>query len=73
MPIEIRRPSGAIDGIVAHGCDVHLERMGDDMWSLVVREGGQEWRFWLAREGRTVVTTQHGGPVPAMEGTTTCG
>lgn len=48
--IEVRRDdSGEVDEIVARAADVHLERMDDDAWCLIVSEPGQPTRgVWVS-------------------------
>ena len=44
-PITIRRdPDHGLDSVVATAAHVHLEALGDGVWSLVVSADGKEWR-----------------------------
>lgn len=63
MPIDIRCQSGAIDEVVAHGCDVHLERMDSGSYSLVVRADGVEYRFSAMCDKGRLEVMDDGAPV----------
>jgi hypothetical protein len=39
---DVQNPTGDLDEIVATGADVHLERMSDQEWVLIVNEGKRQ-------------------------------
>lgn len=58
--VEIRRDDrGDVDEVVASGVSVHLERMRDDGWSLVLGSTCAIWRFWIDRKGKRVEVSHH--------------
>ena len=59
--IEIRRNSdGSIDEIVAQGCDLQIEQMTDDGWSMEITfPSGDLWLFHIgAKNGRSHVNVE---------------
>jgi hypothetical protein len=52
--VEIRRnPDKTIDEIVAHGCNVHVERMDTSGWFMGIEASdGSYWRFWFGAKNR---------------------
>jgi hypothetical protein len=47
---------GGLDEVVAHNADVHLERMDDGVWCLIVTAGGHTANITIAsKSGRAQV------------------
>lgn len=61
MPVEIRRPTKAIDEIVAQNVDVHIEQMSDSGWFMSLTEAdGTYWQFWFGADNmRSKVSFRH--------------
>jgi hypothetical protein len=58
-PRAIIRPddTGAIDEVVIDCTNIHLERMSDDCWCLIVDRGTQQAIFDICRKGKEVLVT----------------
>ena len=57
-PVEIRRnDDGSIDEVVGSDCNIAIEQMDDDLWSVFIAKGGREWIFQFTREGKAIVLT----------------
>lgn len=68
--VEIRPDdSGAIDEIVAHGCNLHVEQMSADGWYMGIEgKDGSYWQFWFGSKNRkAAVEFRHTEMVSAEE------
>lgn len=58
MPLEVRYDDDRkVDEIVASDCTVHLERMGDDHWCLIIETASTRGHFTIRRKNKTRVET----------------
>lgn len=46
-----------VDEIVASDCSVHLERMSNDSWCLIIETAQSRSHFSIGRRGKTLVET----------------
>ena len=46
----VEDPNGDLDEVVAHNAIVHLERMANNAWSLIIEEPGEKVNITLHTE-----------------------
>jgi hypothetical protein len=53
-------PDGTIDEVIAHACDLHIEDMGEGVWSVQITQtqGDRHWLFALAGAGILVESSE---------------
>ena len=71
--IELRYDdAGELDEVCASDATVHLERMDDDVWSLILEKPGQRVALTIHRQRREVrvFVFEHDGPCPECRGET---
>lgn len=60
MPVEVRFDDDRkVDEIVAKDCNVHLERLNDEVWCLVIETATSRGMFGIHKKGKKVETAIH--------------
>jgi hypothetical protein len=58
-PPTIRtNPDGTIDEVITAACDLHIEDMGEGVWSVQITQGDRYWMFALAGAGILVESSE---------------